>query len=147
MVHHAAVVAHRAAVHGFGARAVRVEKERTVVVVSVLRARAGGAVVAVAGGGSDAPELVGVSSCRRDERDVQATCDFVAIVRRGEREIAPLGVRLASVRRLDSERREHRLVEPLGGRPVGDADRHVVEHPPTMPKARTRPAGGRGAGR
>ena len=138
MVDDSAVVAHRVAVHGFGTVAVRIEKECAVVVVSVLRTGAGGAVVAVAGGGPDAPELVGVSPRRRNERDVQSPSDIVASVRSGEREVAPLGVGLASVRGLDPERREHGLVEVLGGRPVGDANRHMVEHPPTMPATRLR---------
>ena len=48
-------------VDGFRAVPVGIEEERAVVVVPVLRTRAGGAVVAVAGRRPDPPELVDVS--------------------------------------------------------------------------------------
>ena len=64
-------LAQRAVVHGFGAVAVRVEEERAVVVVAVLRTQPGRAVVWVARGGTRLPELVDVSTRRGGEADVQ----------------------------------------------------------------------------
>ena len=84
-------LAQRAVVHGFGAVAVRVEEERAVVVVAVLRTQPGRAVVWIARGGTRLPELVDVSARRGGEADVQPPRHRALGARRREREVAPLG--------------------------------------------------------
>jgi hypothetical protein len=96
-----------------GAVAVRVEQERAVVVGRVLRALARRAVVAVAGGRADPPELVDELARRRQPGDVQAPRDRVVRVRGGEREVVPLGEVVARVRLLAPERAQQGRVEPL----------------------------------
>jgi hypothetical protein len=116
--------AQRAVVDGLDARAVRVEQEGAVVVVAVLRPRPGLAVRAAPGGDAGLPERVDLRAGRRHEADVQPPGRLAL----GEGEVVPLRELLVGVRLPDPDRREHRLVEALRGLPVGDADRHVVEH-------------------
>jgi hypothetical protein len=123
-----AALSHRAVVHGFGAVPVRVEEERAVVVVAVLRAQAGRAIVAVAGVGAGAPELVHALTRRRDERDVEPPRHRLLFVGPREREVVPLRV----CRLLDAERPQHGLVEALRRLAVRDTNRDVVEHAPTI---------------
>ena len=65
-----ATLPQRPVVHGLGAVAVRVEQEGAVVVLPVLRTRAGRAVFAVSGLGPHAPELVdvGTRGCHEGRR-------------------------------------------------------------------------------
>src|SRR5436190_21017727 len=114
--------------YGFGAIAVRIEQEGAVVAGRVLRPRARRAVVAVAGLGSDPPELVDVLARRRDERDMEPPRHGLLLGRLREREGVPLGAELAAMALLDSDREQNRLVEPLRSRAVRGADRDVVEH-------------------
>jgi len=111
-------------VHGLDAVPVRVEQEGAVVVLAVVLPRPRLAVGAVSGGRADPPELVDERAARRDEADVQA----VRRLALRQREVVPLDEVLVRVRLRDPEHRQHRLVEPLRGRAVGRADRHVVEH-------------------
>jgi hypothetical protein len=114
--------------HRLGAVAVGVEQERAVVVVPVLGTGPGRAVVAVAGGGPDAPELVDVLARGRDERDVQAPGHRGLGARLSQREVVPLGELIVAVRLRDAERAQHRRVEPLRCLAGRGADRDVVEH-------------------
>jgi hypothetical protein len=124
---------HVAVVHGLGAVPVGVEEEPAVVVLRVLRARPGRAVVAVAGLGAGAPELVHLGTRARPEAHVEAVRDRLVLTRRRDREEAPLRQLVVAVLLLDAERAQHRVVEALRSLPVGDADLHVVEHAPTIP--------------
>jgi hypothetical protein len=56
---------------GLDAVAVRIEQERSVVVVAVLRPRARCALVGVTGRGTGLPELIDLLPARRCERDVE----------------------------------------------------------------------------
>src|SRR5207249_11189937 len=111
-----------AVVDRLGAVAVRVEEERAVVVVAVLRARTGWAVVPVARLRPDAPELVDLRARAGIEADVEAARHRMLAGRRGEREILPLGEVLVAVRPLAADRPQHGLVEPLRRLTVGHAD-------------------------
>jgi hypothetical protein len=124
----AARLTHPAVMHRLCAVAVRVEKECSVVVLAVLRTRARGAVVPIAGFGTRAPELVDLRSRRCEEGDVQPACDRLVLAGLREREVAPLRVWIRTARLLQANRRQNRVVEPLGGRTIRDPDRHVVEH-------------------
>src|SRR6266542_4808200 len=121
-------------VHRFGAVAVRVEQERTVVVVAVLGTLARLAVVAVAGTRPRAPELIHELARRSEERHMQAPGHrlLLACLRNGE--VAPFREPLARVCPLDADRAQHRLVEPLRRLAVRHTNRHVVEHAGTMSK-------------
>ena len=46
----------------------------------------------------------------------------------GEREVAPLRIRIRAARLLETQCWKNRAVEPLGRNAVRDADRDVVEH-------------------
>src|SRR5215210_4289296 len=113
-----AAAAELAVVHGLGAVAVVVQQERTVVVAAVLRPRPGRAVVAVAGLGADAPELVDVGPRGRDEAGVQPPRDDPLAAGVGQGEVGPpIG-----------EGGQHGLVEALRGREVGRLQRDPLEH-------------------
>jgi hypothetical protein len=123
--------------HGFGAVAVGVEQKAAVVVVAVLRARPGRAVVAVTGVDSGPPEVVDLVPRCGAEADVQPGRDRMLDVRGRQREVVPLGELGAAVAKvaggaglLDPDRAEHGLVEALGRAAVAHPDRHVVEHQP-----------------
>jgi hypothetical protein len=117
-----------AVVDGLRAVAVRIEQEAAVVVVAVLGPRPRGAIVAVPPVHPGSPERVDVLARARDEADVQPARDRVASLRRGEREVVPLGEARVAVGRLDAQRLEHRAVEGLRRRAVRDSDGDVVEH-------------------
>jgi hypothetical protein len=67
----ASALAHGPVMHGLRAVAVGIEEKRAVVVVAVLGAQAGLAVVLVARLCAGPPKLVHESARRRDEADVQ----------------------------------------------------------------------------
>jgi hypothetical protein len=70
VVDHVLALTHTAVVHGLGAVAVRIEDERAVVVVMVLRSETRLAVASVAGARRRLPERVDLVARARDERDV-----------------------------------------------------------------------------
>ena len=93
----------------------------------IERWRGSGHRVAVARVDSRAPERVDDLTGRREERNVEPPRHRVLVGGRSDREVAPLA-ELVALGSLQSERPEHGVIERLGGRPVGGANRHVVEH-------------------
>ena len=85
------------AVDGLDAVAVRIKQEAAVVRRPVLRARARGAVVPVAGVDARLPEGVDARAVRRAKADMEPARDRVLAVGRTEGEVVPLdklGVRM-----------------------------------------------------
>src|SRR5262245_2798617 len=121
--------------------AVRVEQERAVVVLPVMRPRAGHAVVSMPGVCTDAPELVHELLRRRGESNMEVSRDWIVAVGRGERELSlPDGVFLVTAAPPDPDRLQHGVVDRLRRLAVGRADRDVVEHSGTIPAvSRARP--------
>ena len=115
-------------VDGLGAVAVGIEQERAVVVAAVLRPGPGLPVVGVAGLGARLPEGVDLLAGGRPEAHVEAPRRRLGVVGAGEREVLPFREGPGPVALVDAQGRQDRLVEPLRGLPVVDADRHVVEH-------------------
>jgi hypothetical protein len=101
--------------HGLDAVPVGVEQEGAVVVRGVLRPCARLAVAVVAGVHAAPPERVDLLPRRRDERDVQVARRS-SLVRRREREVAPVGT-------------EQRRVEATARLEVRSPDGDAVEHP------------------
>jgi hypothetical protein len=77
------------AMHGFEAVAGGVLEERRVVIVGVVRTRAGGAVIGKAGVDTSPTETIDLGRGRRDERDMDAPSDRMVLVGLREREVAP----------------------------------------------------------
>jgi hypothetical protein len=121
-------LAHEVVVDGLGAVAVGVEQEAAVVVGAVLGARAGLAVVAVAGVDAGLPERVHVLARRRGEADVHAARDRLLVVGRGERELVVVDEPVLGPDALGAERSQHDVVEAGGGLQVGGAEGDVVPH-------------------
>src|SRR5438128_1673700 len=99
----AARLAPPSVVHGLHAVAVRIDEKRPVVVLAVLRTRPRCPVVRIAGFCADAPELLDDRPGRREEGDVQPAGDRLLPGRLGEREVAPLRVRISAERLLETQ--------------------------------------------
>jgi hypothetical protein len=108
-----------------GAVAVGVEEECAVVRRRVFGARAGLAIALVAGGSSDAPELVDECARRRDEPDMQSA-RRIGILEDEQFVVAPRRPAVPVMFR-DAERRQNELVEALRRLAVGCANRDVIE--------------------
>jgi hypothetical protein len=104
--------------------AVGIEDEAAVVARVVLRPQARLAVARVARIDAAPPESVDVLPRRSREGEVEVASDRMLLIRLREGEVVPLVEPVSPARRSA----EHGLVEAPGSRPVGDADRHVVEH-------------------
>ena len=116
------------AVDGFEAVAGGVFEKCRVVVVGVIRTRAGGPVIGKARVDAGLPEAIDVSWGRRDERDVDSPCDRMLLVGLRESEVPPDREARRARGLLDLELIEHRREGAAGDRQVGDSKGDVVEH-------------------
>jgi len=115
-------------VDGLDAVAVGIEDECAVVARRVLRARAGRAVVAVAGARQRAPPCVDLLTRAGHERNVEVPRDRPVVTRPGDGEVVPLEEVPIRDGLGDAEHGQRGLVEAARGVEIGDADRDVVEH-------------------